>query len=216
MVLLNILWVLGCLPIVTIGVSTIAAYQVALRMVEESDAGIIVPFVLAYRDNFKKGLILTLILFILCGAVILDFRLFFFVEGNPIIFLIIGIIAAVLLMVHFFYVFPLVARYQNKIFWHLTNSRNIFVRFFLRSLACTILIALECWLFFAYSWQLLFVGVFIGPILIILTKSAFAIKIFRIIETEGGVVSPAETDNNTGSEDYTEADRASENEDTTT
>jgi uncharacterized membrane protein YesL len=215
MVLLNLLWVLGCLPIVTIGVSTIAAYRVAMQMVEERDSGIVVPFFRAYRANFKQGLILSLILIFLCVAIVLDFRLFDIMEGNPVLFLIIGIIAAVLVMVHFFYVFPLVARYQNKIFWHLTNSRNIFVRYFVRSMICTLLVALECWLFFAYSWLLLFIGVFIGPVLIILTKSVFAMKIFRIIESEGGVISPAETDKNTESDGNMEADRFSENEDAT-
>lgn len=185
--LLNFLWILGCLPIATIGVSSIAAYSVALKIADESETAIIAPFFRAYKENFKQGLILAPAFILLCGAVVLDFLLFEVIEGNPIYILIIGIISAILVMVHFFYVFPLAARYNNNLFWHLTNSRKIYIRFFGRSLFCTLLVALEVWLFFANSWLLLFIGVFIGPALIMITISTFALKIFLEIEAEGGV-----------------------------
>ena len=61
--------------------------------------------------------------------------------------------------------------------------QEIFARFIVRSLICTGIAAFEAWLFFFYDW-LLFVGVFIAPILIIGTKSAFALRLFHTIEAE--------------------------------
>lgn len=157
-----------------------------LKIDEERDDSIIPAYFRAFRENLRQGIILTIALAALIAAVAADFILFEIVEGNPIIFLIIGILCAGLVFVHFFYVFALPARYRNSLLRQLTNSRAIFSRFYLRSLLCSVLVAFEVWLFFFNSWLLLFVGVFIAPILIIATISAFAIKFFRAIEAENG------------------------------
>lgn len=187
LLLLNFLFLLGSLPILTFGVSAIAAYSVMMKVIEDRDTGIVKEYLRAYRANLKQGMVLSGVTIILIIAVGADFFLFENVNGNPLIFLILGISSLVLFHVHFFYAFALAARYDNTIFRHLTNSRIIFSRFLVRSLICTALVAFEVWLFFFYDWLLLYVGVFIAPMLIIGTKSAFAIKLFHEIEAENGV-----------------------------
>lgn len=182
--LLNILFLLGALPVVTLGVSAIAAYAIMLKIVEDRDEGIVLAYFRAFKANLRQGLILTVSFFVLAAAVATDFILFEIVEGSPIGFLILGIVCAALVFVHFFYVWALAARYHNSLYRHLTNSRSIFIRFFGRSMLCTVLTALVLWLFFFNDWLLLFIGVFIAPILIFAIKSTFAMKIFRIIEAE--------------------------------
>ena len=194
MFLLNILFILGSLPIVTFGVSAIAAYTVTLKMVEDHDESIVLAYFRAFKANLRQGLILSVAFIVLVAAVILDFILFEIVEGNPIGFLILGFISAGLVFVHFFYVWALAARYQNSLYRHLTNSRSIFIRFFGRSMLCTVFVAFQVWLFFMTDWMLLFIGVFIAPILIISTISAFAMKLFREIEADGGVIHPDDDD----------------------
>ncbi len=186
LLLLNFLFILGSLLVVTSGVSAIAAYSVMLKIVEEREDGIISAYISAFKSNLRQGLILTIALLILVAAVAIDFILFENIGGNPIIFLILGFLSAGLVFVHFFYVFALAARYRNSLFRHLTNSRDIFYRFLMRSVFCSVLVAFEVWLFFFNDWLLLFIGVFIAPILIIATISAFAIKSFRVIEEENG------------------------------
>jgi uncharacterized membrane protein YesL len=182
--LLNLLFIIGSLPVVTFGVSAIAAYTITLKMVEDREEGIVLAYFRAYKANLRQGLILTIAFIVFTAAVVADFVLFEIVEDNPVGFLIIGIICAILVFVHFFYVWALVARYHNSLYRHLTNSRNIFFRFFGRSLLCIIIVAFEIWLFFMNSWMLLFIGVFIAPILIIATISFFAMKIFHMLEAE--------------------------------
>jgi len=186
--LLNLLWILGCIPIVTIGASTIAAYKITLQVVEDNDPPVVSTFIRAYKDNLLHGIVLTVTVAVLVVAVGLDFVLFNIVEGNPLVFLIIGIVAASIVFVHFFYVFPLEARYKNSLIKQLTNSRNIFIRYFLQSMLCTFCVATEVWLFYFNSWILLFVGFFLAPVLIMMTVSVFAMRLFRLIEAEGGVV----------------------------
>jgi predicted PurR-regulated permease PerM len=50
-------------------------------------------------------------------------------------------------------------------------------------------VAAEIWIFFFNGWLLMFVGAFIAPVLVIVTKSTFAIHLFKKIEAEGGSVS---------------------------
>jgi len=184
LLLLNLLFIIGSLFVVTFGVSLIAAYSVTLKMAEDREESIVLAYFRAFKANLRQGLILTIAYAAAAAAVVIDFVLFENIKDNPIGFLIIGIISAVLVFVHFFYVWALAARYHNSIFRHLTNSRSIFVRFFGRSMLCLVLVAFEVWLFFLNSWMLLFIGIFIAPIMIIATKSAFAIKLFRVIEAE--------------------------------
>lgn len=184
LLILNFLFLLGSLPVVTIGASAVAAYSVMLKMIEDRDTGIITEYIRAYRANLKQGLILSVMAIVFIAAIYVDFFLFENTSGNPLIFLILGFLSLVLFIVHFFYVFALAARYNNSIFRHLSNSREIFMRFIVRSLICTTIVGFEVWLFFFYDWLLLFAGVFIAPILIIGTKSAFALRLFHTIEAE--------------------------------
>lgn len=193
MFLLNILFLVGCLPVVTAGASAIAAYDVALRIVEDTDSGIVAPFFKAYKENIRQGIVLTLVHTAFLFGVILDFLLFETSEDQPIFLLIIGILAAVIVHVHFFYVYALAARYTNNLFRHLSNSRNIFVRFIGKSILCTLVTAAEAWLFLFNGWLLMFIGVFIAPIIMIMTTSAIALPVFRKIEKEGGVITEDES-----------------------
>ena len=191
---LNFFFILGSLPIITFGVSAIAAYTVALRIVENREDSIAIAFFRAYKANLKQGVMLTLGFLLAAAAVFTDFMLFEKIENNPIIFAIAGVISTVLVFVHFFYVFALAARYKGSLFHHMTNSRNIFFKFYGRSFLCALLVFFEVWLFAFNGWLLFYVGVFIAPILIITTKSFFAMKFFRALETEDTAVAEESSD----------------------
>ena len=186
--LLNLLWIIGSLPIVTVGVSTIAAYSITLKTVEDDDPRVIPAFWRAYRENLGQGMVVSVLLLIGGGAVVLDFFLFEAVEDNPVFLLILGTGTAVFMLLHFLYLFPLIARYRNTVYRHLGNARQIFIRFVFRTIACLVLVAGELWLFLFNGLLMMYVGFFVAPMLVISTVSAFSIKIFRQIEKEGGVL----------------------------
>ena len=102
LLLLNFLFLLGSLPILTFGVSAIAAYSVMMKVIEDRDTGIVKEYLRAYRANLKQGMVLSGVTIILIIAVGADFFLFENVNGNPLIFLILGILSLVLFHVHFF------------------------------------------------------------------------------------------------------------------
>ena len=55
LVLLNILFLITCLPVFTIGAATAALYTMCFRLMREEYRGIIKPFFRAVRDNFKTA-----------------------------------------------------------------------------------------------------------------------------------------------------------------
>lgn len=182
LLILNFYWIIGCLPIFTIGTSTIAAFSVTLKMAEDrEDPGMTKAFWSAYVKNLKHGIPLTLLAGLVLYSVWIDWQMFEKLEGNPIGFLILAIVAVLFLLVHFLYIFPLEARYENKLSSALINSRRICIRFFLRTLSLVGILLVQVFLF-TMNALMMYIGAFCGPILAIYTTSQIVMPIFRKIE----------------------------------
>lgn len=181
MIKLNFLWFIFCIPIVTIGAATVAAYSVTLKMVEENESYVGRQFIKAFKENWKQGIPLGLIAMFCSYVVYLDFEFFNKIENNPMIFLIFGLLAAVVFFSALIYAFPLSARYENTLRNTLKNSVDITVKYFPRTLFLAVILLIEGVLFLFNSTTLFF-GILIGPACIMLTVSGFAIRIFHDIE----------------------------------
>lgn len=161
LLILNFYWLLGCLPLVTIGTSTIAAFTVTLKMVEDrEEPGMTVQFWSAYIHNLKHGIPLTLILAAAVYSIWLDFQMFNKLENNPMGFLILGLVVIFLLLAHYLYVFPLEARYENKLLTALSNSRKICIRFFVRTLGLVGILVIQVLLFTQVAPVITYIGIF--------------------------------------------------------
>lgn len=122
-VLLNLIFLLTCIPIITIGPALSALYSVTLQEARGEHGYMLKPYLLAFRENFKKGLILSLLYFIV-GAVLL-FNLSFWLQldttiGN--LALVIVTLCTVLYVLSFLYVFALNARFENPLKQTIKNS----------------------------------------------------------------------------------------------
>lgn len=184
---LNFLWILFSLPVITIGASTVAAMSVAIKMTDDEEGYIGRSFVKAFKENWKQGTLLWLITAVACYALYLDFQLFEAVEGNPIMFLVIGIVSAALVIVALIYAYPLLARYENTLFKTIQNSIDISRKYFGRTLLLVIVVAFE-FLIFQFNSTMIFLGMIFGPGFIILTIAGFSKRIFQEIEKEPGAV----------------------------
>ena len=191
---LNFIWLVFSLPIVTIGISTTAAYTVALKMAEGQEGYIGGEFLKAFKANWKQGLVMSVITIICVWAVYLDFQIFNAVEDNAVFFLIIGIVAAYILGFSLLYAYPLLARYENTVINTLKNSFRISMKYFLRSLLLVLLVAFELAVMF-WTPETLILLVLVGPAFVMLTVSSFAMIIFRELEKiPGTVAESAETE----------------------
>lgn len=184
MIKLNFLWLICSLPIVTIGVSTIAAYTITLKMVEEKEGYIARNFFKAFKCNFKQGIIIGPVTLLFIAAVYIDFKL-----GQEYIgFIILGILSAFLFGIALIYTYPLLARYENKLFNTIKNSMRIAMRYFGRTFFLVAVLLVEYIIFFRFTYITLIIGVLIGPACMILTVSGFALMFFHEIEKAGGAI----------------------------
>ena len=116
MICLNVMWLICCIPIITIGASTTALYTVMLRMVKNEEGYIFRGFHKAFKSNFKQSTLIWLILLLLGIVWTVDFRVAGFMPGMAgivlsAIFLALGFILLSVMI----YIFPLTARYENGI-----------------------------------------------------------------------------------------------------
>lgn len=111
-VLLNLLFLIGCIPIVTIGPSLSALYSMTLKMVRNEESYIVHGFWKAWRENFRQGTIFGMIGIIYFIVITAD--LFFTRasgEGQLKLFKIFCYSMLLLGYAVFLYVFPLIARF---------------------------------------------------------------------------------------------------------
>lgn len=181
MLKLNFLWLLCSLPVVTIGASTAAAFSITLKMVDEREGYITKQFFTAFKANLKQGIPTGLLNLFFVYALYLDFQLFHAVEGNPIYFLILGIVGSVMCFGYFIYAYALMARYENTFLQTLKNSMEICIKYVGKTLLIVLVLAVEIVLFM-FNTTTLFIGILVGPAVMFLTISGPAMYVFRDIE----------------------------------
>ena len=123
---LNLIFLITCIPIITIGPALSALYTVTLREARGEHGYFISTYLKAFKANIKNGIILFLI-YLLAGAVLLFNLIFWYNSGSTpgnIIFIILAVIS-VCYVISIFYVFALNARYENSI------KQTIYNAFFL-------------------------------------------------------------------------------------
>jgi uncharacterized membrane protein YesL len=181
---INFCFLLGCIPVITAGTSAIAAFNVALKIYESRDTHVFKQFWKAYKDNLKNGIVLTFLFGIIIYGLWLDIQLFEAVEGNPIYFLIIGIVVFTVTLLHLIYVLPLEARYEGGLLQNLRNARKIGVRFFTKTLLVLVLWGVEILLCYGINDVLFVIGCVIGPMTLIMTDAGIVLPIFKELERE--------------------------------
>lgn len=116
LVLLNFLYIICCIPVITIGASTTALYYVALRMAKNEEGYISKDFFRSFKENFRQATIIWLIL--LCLGVIFGGEFFIInrMEGT-IAFVIECILFLGILLFAFemLYAFPVLSRFENTV-----------------------------------------------------------------------------------------------------
>lgn len=145
-VVLNIVFLLSCIPIFTIGTSLTALYHVTMQEVRIEHGYILRNYFKSWKQNFKQSTFIWVIYFAM-GAILL-FNLSFWyalrtTTGN--IIMVILVTASAVYVVSFLYIFPLQARFTNKLRQTIKNS--VFIA--LQNLRMTLLLLLINGLFTA-------------------------------------------------------------------
>lgn len=125
LVILNILWLVCCIPVVTIGASTTAMYHVIRHWQKDSVSSIMRDFFQSFKEDFKQATPVYLILLIPTVAVVMNAMLIFNPENSaavPSYLLVIWLISALILLFISSFVYPVMAFFADSIFKTLRNA----------------------------------------------------------------------------------------------
>ena len=116
LVILNVLWLVFCIPVFTIGASTAAMYRVTLNLVRGEGGGVVRSFWASFKLNFKQGVLLFLILLIPTLLVILEVGMYLSGAVTQSIWMgVVFCFPALLVSLVGAYVYPLLAQFDNTI-----------------------------------------------------------------------------------------------------
>lgn len=142
LIILNILWAVCCVPIVTAGASTSALYYMTLKMARGESFAVVKDFAKAFRQNFFKATILWI--FILIPGATLAMGYYYIYSQRlttSMGALMLALFCTVLYLLLITYLFPLQARFENAVAGTIVNSFILGVRYFPRTFVIWL-----CWL----------------------------------------------------------------------
>lgn len=148
-VLLNLVYLVCCIPIVTIGAATTAMYYVTLKMAEDRESYIFRSFFKSFKENFRQSTIIWMILLIIGIFIGIDYRIVLAQGGGFFkVFLYVLSITTVLLLFLLLYVFPVLAKFYNSIKATVKNAFLMSLRHLPYTLIMLLVSALPFLLFF--------------------------------------------------------------------
>ncbi len=116
MILATILWMIGCLPVITVGTSTAALYYTTVKSVRKEVGYVHTEFWRGYKNNLRYGTLSTVAFLLLAGLLWIELRIISQggAEASPLWRLAVRLLAALVLLVGL-YLFPVMSRFQLKL-----------------------------------------------------------------------------------------------------
>jgi len=140
LIIVNILWLLTSLPIVTLGASTAALYSVVRPSEKRYGSSAAKNYVFAFVRNFKKGTLVFLILLVPAAFAAVNAVMVFYglLEDSIVSYVICGVSIFLFLFV-WSYAFPLTASFESPVFKTVSNALVLSVAHLPTTIAVTVL-----------------------------------------------------------------------------
>lgn len=127
-VLLNALFLLCSIPIVTMGASATALYYVMLKLVRDEEGGILKEFFRAWKENLKQSVPMFLIFAVFAGILMADLHILKGSDSSAAMIMYGGCVALLLALGAVAgYAFPLLVRFENTVKGTIVNAGKIAV-----------------------------------------------------------------------------------------
>lgn len=126
--ILNLLFLVCSIPIVTIGPAMAAVYYVTLKLVVDEEGYTIKGFFHSFIQNLKQGIIITIILLAIGGF--LGFDVYFYYKNSNHFSIYLAFFMCAIALIYAciaLYIFPILARFNNSI-------KNMFLYAFMLSM----------------------------------------------------------------------------------
>lgn len=159
-IIVSVLWIVGCLPLITIGASTTALYYTAIKAVLK-EGTVVKNFFKSYKENLKQSIVIEIILLIVTYIMYINWKIVFQMSGGGSAFKIVYFVVLIWLVPIVCYIFPILARFA-------LSTKLLFVNAFVlsfKNLPKTIFIVLTSML----------------PIVCLVVRVDYVIKILPLI-----------------------------------
>lgn len=152
LLILNLLFVFSCLPVITIGPAVTALYAVSFTIGTTREDGVLLPYLTAFRSNFKAALKIWLILLGVGLALALDVLLVNTFPA-PLSFLSVGFFALILLeLLACAMIFPLLSLFRSGTLALLKNALALSLGHLPRSVAILCMWCFPVYLMFRFPF----------------------------------------------------------------
>lgn len=160
--ILSILYVICCIPVITIGGATTALYYASIKSIRQEGYAVS-NFFKAFKANFKQATLIWLPSIIFFGVIISNIVFVYpNVETNPVSQVIFILNVTLLMVCGFLYslVFPLLSRFDNSIPRTLTNGFILSARYLPWALMGALIHYLPLLLIFFFPMFTIYIVVF--------------------------------------------------------
>lgn len=115
LIILNLLWLICCLPVFTIGASTTAMYHVCRHMEEDHHISVFRDFFSNFRTDFRQSTPVFLILLVPSVAIVLTFLMLTRTDaGMPLLHGVLMLVSSIVLAMVSAFVYPLASIFDTK------------------------------------------------------------------------------------------------------
>lgn len=119
LILLNLLFLVCSIPVITIGPSLTATYYVALKIIRKEETSIFKNFFHSFRMNFKQGMILGIGTVLLFAVLLVDIRALTYLTAIPedvakVLVFVVGFLFLIVTAIAV-YLFAVLAQFDNKL-----------------------------------------------------------------------------------------------------
>ena len=187
LILINLLFLICCLPVVTAGASAVSMYTLTMRFIrKEEHAKILESFFLAFKKNFKRATGIWGI-FLAIGLVLAANYWLMILNPNsyPLVMRVLVYFLTIIFFMNLTWVFPLHARFENKVISTIKNSLVMAITYLLVTILTTALTVLPVILLYYKTEFFLrnaIFWLFIGFSLAAYIKSFLFVRVFEQYE----------------------------------
>ncbi|WP_226037094.1 YesL family protein [Aquibacillus saliphilus] len=170
--LINILWIIFCLPIITIFPSTTALLGVVRKWTSEGiEAGLLSLFIKEFKANFKKSFLIGILWGIAAIILYVDYTILLQYEfTGRMILLTLLIFVTILYSFTSVYIFFVLANYELSILHSIKNALFISISYIFHTLLCIFVIGIAV------------VITYFVPIFILIFGSVLAFTLYQIFD----------------------------------
>lgn len=161
LLILNILMIVCCIPIITVGAACTAMHYVLLKMIRGEEGYLIRGFFKSFTRNFRQATALWLIMLLVVAVYVGDILIFNYsaIEFPKALMIAVAAVAVFLVMIAV-YIFPLLARFDNTVGNTIKNAAILAYANLPKTLAMAVIYALPLIIGYFSTYSYIFIFMF--------------------------------------------------------